>query len=365
MIKQFNRKLITEDGEEYYGYAFGGPAGKVTELVFNTSMTGYQEILTDPSYTGQTVVMTYPLIGNYGVNPQDNETITPTMGGMVVREYNDFPSNFRSTRTLSQMMAEYGIPGISGVDTRKITRSIRELGSRKALMTDVDTTLEEGLRQIAETGLVSHPVSLVSCKQPWNADIPNRSFRVAAIDCGMKRGIVRCLNEKGCSVTVFPWNASAEEVLRLHPDGVLFSNGPGNPEDVPETIRLVQQLRGKVPMFGICLGHQVISLAYGGKTYKMKFGHRGGNHPVRDLETGKIEITSQNHSYAVDAESLKNTSLTVTHINLLDSTVEGARCKEDRVFSVQYHPESAPGPQDSKGLFDRFLHLMKKGKEHA
>lgn len=367
MVYQEKRKLILEDGSEYCGFGFGAPVpeGHVCELVFNTSMAGYQEILSDPSYTGQAVVMTYPLIGNYGMAPEDYETDVPTIGALIVREYNDSPSNFRSSASLGQVMEKYGIPGLWGVDTRKITRSIRNFGSRKALLTRGDMPKDEALKILASKSLLRDAVSRVSTPFVREFPVEDCRFRVAAIDCGMKWGIVRSLNRRGCSVTAFPWNASAEEVLAMHPDGVLFSNGPGNPEDVPETIQLVQKLRGKLPIFGICLGHQVIALAYGAKTYKLKFGHRGGNHPVRDLETGKIEITSQNHSYAVNLDSLKDTSLTATHINLLDSTVEGAKCDADRVFSVQYHPESAPGPQDSGKLFDRFIAMMEEEKHHA
>lgn len=361
----YNRKLILEDGSEYYGYAFGDTASKVCEIVFNTSMVGYQEIISDPSYTYQAVVMTYPLIGNYGMADDDYETNIPTIGALIVREYNDFPSNFRSTATLSEVMQKYKVPGIYGVDTRKLTRSIRDYGSRKVLITDADMQLEEGLKLLAETKVPTDAVSKVSCQEVWYARVTNEKYHVVAIDCGMKLNIVRSLNKRGCKVTVVPWNTPASEIEKLCPDGVFLSNGPGDPTDVQPVIETVKALRGKHPIFGICLGHQMISLAYGATTYKLKFGHRGGNHPVRNLDTGKIEITSQNHSYAVDADSIANTDLTVTHINLLDNTVEGVRCDADKVFSVQYHPESAPGPQDSAYLFDQFLQWMKEEKQHA
>ncbi|MGM9646672.1 MAG: glutamine-hydrolyzing carbamoyl-phosphate synthase small subunit [Eubacteriales bacterium] len=362
----YNKKLILEDGSEYYGYAFGDPADRVCEIVFNTSMVGYQEILSDPSYTYQAVVMTYPLIGNYGMAEDDYETKTPTIGALIVREYNDEPSNFRSTRTLSQVMRQYGIPGIYGIDTRKLTRSIRDLGSRKVLLTAASTPKEEGLRILKENNVPTDAVPKVSCSKIWVSDKEDARYHVVAVDCGMKLNIVRSLNARGCRVTVVPWNTTAEKIMSLSPDGVFLSNGPGDPTDLPETIDTVRALIGKYPIFGICLGHQILSLAYGAKTYKLKFGHRGGNHPVRDLDTGKIEITSQNHSYAVDADSLAATRLVPTHINLLDNTVEGVKCEEDCAFSVQYHPESAPGPQDSTYLFDRFLGLMENravGKE--
>ena len=362
---EYNRKLILEDGQEYYGYGFGAQCDKVCEIVFNTSMVGYQEIISDPSYTYQAVVMTYPLIGNYGMADDDYETKTPTIGALVVREYNDEPSNFRCSKTLSQVMKEYNIPGIYGVDTRKINRSIRDLGSRKALITGIDTTKEWGLKMIEQTKIPTDAVMKVSCKEPWLSRTEHERFTVVAIDCGMKMNIVRSLNKRGCKVIIVPWNTSAQDIEKYKPDGVFISNGPGDPTDVPPVIETIRTLRGRHVIFGICLGHQIISLAYGAKTYKLKFGHRGGNHPVRNLETGKIEITSQNHSYAVDMESLKDTDLTATHINLLDNTIEGVECKADRVFSVQYHPESAPGPQDSAYLFDKFVQLMKEDKGNA
>ena len=365
MHLDYDRKLILKNGEEYYGFSFGDSTDRIVEIVFNTSMAGYQEILSDPSYTDQGVVMTYPLIGNYGMADDDYETQTPTIGAMIVREYNDFPSNFRSAATLDAVMKRYQIPGIHGVDTRRLTRTIRSGGSQQGLLTRADLPLEDGIRALAHAEIPQDAVSRVSCDTPWMSSCTEPRFHVVAIDCGMKQNIVRSLNARGCKVTVVPWNTSAVEIQRLCPDGIFLSNGPGNPTDVPEVIQAVKRLHGKYPIFGICLGHQIISLAYGAKTYKLKFGHRGGNHPVRNLETGKIEITSQNHSYAVDTDSLSGTKLTVTHLNLLDSTVEGVKCEEDRVFSVQYHPESAPGPQDSAYLFDRFISMMEKGKRHA
>lgn len=365
MVTKYNRKIILEDGSEYFGYAFGDNADKVCEIVFNTSMVGYQEILSDPSYTYQAVVMTYPLIGNYGMADDDYETGTPTIGGLIVREYNDQPSNFRSTATLSEVMKKYNIPGIYGIDTRELTRSIRDHGSRKVLITGMDTTCDEGMKILVDTTLPTDAVSKVSCPSIRYSQVSNAKYHVVAIDCGMKANIVRSLNARNCNVTIVPWNTNASLIERLCPDGIFISNGPGDPTDVPETISTIQTLCGKYPIFGICLGHQIISLAYGAKTYKLKFGHRGGNHPVRNLENGKIEITSQNHSYAVDTDSLANTKLAVTHVNLLDGTVEGVKCDADKVFSVQYHPESAPGPQDSAYLFDRFIELMKEEKENA
>ncbi len=360
-----DRKIVLADGSEYAGFGFGDRGDRVCEIVFNTSMAGYQEILSDPSYTGQLVVMTYPLMGNYGMAGEDYETKTPTIGGLAVRRYNDKPSNFRSEETLGGVMARYAIPGIEGIDTRKLTRSIRDHGSRKALITDADTPLEKALEILRATDVPRDVVRRVSCRAPWESPAENARYHVAAIDCGIKLNIIRSLNARGCDVTVLPYDATAEQVLALGPDGLFLSNGPGDPEDVPQVIELVRALGGRLPIFGICLGHQVISLAYGARTYKLKFGHRGGNHPVRELATGKIEITSQNHSYAVDEKSLAGTGLELTHVNILDGTVEGVKCARDRIFSVQYHPESAPGPQDSGHLFDRFTAMMEEEKAHA
>lgn len=358
-MKKLNKKIVLEDGEEYYGYKFGADKEAICEIVFNTSMVGYQEIVSDPSYTYQMVVMTYPLIGNYGITDEDYETKQPSIGCLVVREYNNKPSNFRYTKTLSEYLEENDVPGIYGIDTRKLTRSIREKGSRKAIITDINTTKEEALEKLKNYKIPKDAVSKVSCKKRWYSRTANYKYNVVAVDCGMKLNIVRNLNKRGCNVTIVPYNMSAEDIINLKPDGIFLSNGPGDPEDVTEVIELVKKLKGKYPIFGICLGHQLISLAYGAKTYKLKFGHRGGNHPVINLETDKIEITSQNHSYAVDEESLKKTKLVPTHKNVLDNTIEGVECKADKVFSVQYHPESAPGPQDSGYLFDKFIEMMK------
>ncbi len=362
-MRPYNKKIVLENGSEFYGWGFGADREAVNEIVFNTSMVGYQEIMSDPSYTDQMVCMTYPLIGNYGITDEDYETKVPTMGGMIVREYNDLPSNFRYTKTLSEVLDEYGIPGISGVDTRKITRIIRDEGSQKVLITDASTPREKAMEMLLAYEIPHDMVARVSCKKRWYSRTPNHKYDVVAIDCGIKLNIVRKLNEKGCNVTVVPYNTSAEEIMKMRPDGLFLSNGPGNPEDVTPVINVVKELKGKLPIFGICLGHQMISLALGAKTFKMKFGHRGGNHPVMNLETGKIEITSQNHSYAVDCDSLKGTELKLTHKNLLDNTAEGVESPENRLFSVQYHPESAPGPQDSEYLFDKFIALMKKEAE--
>lgn len=360
MAEKIRKKLVLEDGAEYYGYGFGFDCERVCEIVFNTSVVGYQEIISDPSYTYQAVVMTYPLIGNYGIADEDYETKVPTIGGLIVREYNDLPSNFRYTKTLSEVMEEYKIPGISGLDTRKLARSVRDLGSRRGIITNADTTVEQALEKIKSTPVPHDAVSRVSCKKRWYSRTANARYNVVAIDCGIKLNIIRSLNARGCNVTVMPYNTTADEVIKCRPDGIFLSNGPGDPEDVTPVIELVKSVKGKYPIFGICLGHQIISLAQGAETYKLKFGHRGGNHPVKNLDTGRIEITSQNHSYAVREESLSGTGLTVTHLNILDGTVEGVKDEKNKIFSVQYHPESAPGPQDSAYLFDRFIALMEE-----
>ena len=361
-MKPFNKKIVLESGREFPGYGFGADREAVNEIVFNTSMVGYQEILSDPSYTDQMVVMTYPLIGNYGITDEDYETKFPTLGGLVVREYNDIPSNFRYTKTLGEVCEEYGIPGIWGVDTRMLTRIIRDEGSQRVIITDIDVPTEEALRRLKETPVRRDAVARVSCRKRWFSRTPHHRFDVVAVDCGIKHNIIRKLNEKGCNVTVVPYDITEEEILAFRPDGLFLSNGPGDPADVTPVIEMVRKIRGKLPIFGICLGYQMISLAYGAKTFKMKFGHRGGNHPVKCLETGKVEITSQNHSYAVDTESLKGTRLQLTHVNLLDNTAEGVECREDKIFCVQYHPESAPGPQDSAYLFDKFIKMMEENK---
>ena len=334
MRKELDRKIVLEDGSEYLGWGFGD-----TEV---------------------TRVMTYPIIGNYGIADEDFESRTPTIGALVVRNYNDNPSNFRYTKTLSEILEESHIPGIAGIDTRKLARSIRDKGSRRVVITAATTTKEEALALLAVTPVPHNAVAQVSCRKKWYSRTSNHKFNVVAVDCGIKLNIIRSLNQRGCNVTVVPYNTSAEEIRRMDPDGIFLSNGPGDPQDVKPVIQLVKELRGEYPIFGICLGHQMICLACGAKTYKLKFGHRGGNHPVKNLKTGRLEITSQNHSYAVDEKTLAGTGLTVTHVNLLDGTVEGVESVEDRIFSVQYHPESAPGPQDSTYLFDQFLDMMKE-----
>ena len=364
-MSHFTRKLILEDGSVYPGFAFGSPTDRVCEVVFNTSMTGYQEIISDPSYTDQMIVMTYPMIGNYGITDEDFESGAIHAGGLIVRDYNNSPSNFRYTQTLSELLTEHDVPGICGIDTRALTRRIRDKGACRALLTSYDTSVEDGLAAIAAAPSPRDAVSRVTSRKIRYSRTANPRFNVVAVDCGIKTNIIRCLNAVGCNVTVVPYDITAEQVLALNPDGVFLSNGPGNPEDAGPVIELVRRIRGRLPLFGICLGHQIIALALGGRTYKLKFGHHGGNHPVKNRLTGRIEMTSQNHNYAVDEASLAQTPLKVTHLNLLDNTVEGASCPEEHIFSVQYHPESAPGPQDSRYLFDQFTAMMQEVKDHA
>jgi carbamoyl-phosphate synthase small subunit len=304
------------------------------------------------------VCMTYPLIGNYGLADEDYESRTPRMGGFIVREYNDSLANFRAAKTLSEEMEENGIPGIEGVDTRRITRMIRSQGAMRAILCDAAHADDVALKRLAAVPVPHRQVQSVSCKKRWYARAAGARYNVAAIDCGIKLGIVRSLVERRCNVSVLPYNTPWDEVLALAPDGLLLSNGPGNPEDAAEVVELAGRLVGRLPIFGICLGHQVLALASGAGTYKLKFGHRGGNHPVKHLPTGRVEVTSQNHSYAVDEATLAGTGLRVTHLNLLDHTVEGMENPSLDVFSVQYHPESNPGPQDARGLFGQFVEMM-------
>ena len=358
-----NRKLVLENGRVFHGTGFGSSEKRIAEIVFNTSMVGYQEILSDPSYCDQIVVMTYPLIGNYGLADEDYESKSVYMSGFVVREYNDLPSNFRYTRTLSDVMEEHQAAGISGIDTRELVRIIRDYGSMKAMIVDESESDEDCLKELQAYSYPHDQVSKVSSKKVWYSRTPDPKFNVVAIDCGCKLNIIRKLNQNKCNVVVVPYNTPSSEILKYKPDGLFLSNGPGDPFDCKEVIQTIKDLKGKLPILGICLGHQMIALAYGAKTYKMKFGHRGANHPVKDLETGKIEITSQNHSFAVDKSTLDGTGLVLTHVNILDNEAEGIADYSNYVIGVQYHPESAAGPEDSSYIFNRFVDNMKKFKE--
>ena len=357
------RKLVLENGMYFTGEGFGSSDKKIAEIVFNTSMVGYQEILSDPSYCDQIVVMTYPLIGNYGLTSEDYESKGIYMSGFVVHEYNDLPSNFRYTETLSDKMKEAHAAGISGIDTRQLTRIIRDNGSMKCMIVDESYPLDKCLEELAFYNYPHDQVKRVSTKKVWYSRCPNPNFNVVAIDCGCKLNIIRMLNFYKCNVVVVPYNTSVEEILKYKPDGLFISNGPGDPSDNLEVIKTIKTLKGKLPMLGICLGHQMIGLAYNAKTYKMKFGHRGANHPVKNLLNGRIEITSQNHSYAIDSASLKGTGLKLTHINLLDNETEGVIDSKNKIIAVQYHPESAAGPEDSRYIFENFLENMRLSKE--
>lgn len=361
MLKK--RYLVLEDGSYYEGYPLGSDQLTVGEIVFNTAMTGYQETISDPSYTGQIITFTYPLIGNYGINRDDFESLVPTLNGVVVKEASDHPSNFRKQKTLHDVLVEYDIPGISGVDTRSITRKIRNFGVLKAAYTDNKTEIESLVEQLKTTELPKNEVTEVSTKTPYVST--GYDLSVVLVDFGKKQNIVRELNLRGCNVTVVPYDTSAEAIMRMTPDGVMLSNGPGDPEEVKIAVEMIKGILGHVPFFGICLGHQLFALSQGATSFKMKFGHRGANHPVKDLKTGKIAITSQNHGYAIDKDSLIDSDLEITHIAINDGTVEGLKHKSLPAFSVQYHPEACPGPSDSNYLFDEFIDMMNgfKAKE--
>ncbi|MBQ2818450.1 MAG: glutamine-hydrolyzing carbamoyl-phosphate synthase small subunit [Clostridia bacterium] len=365
MAKQFDRKIVLENGAEFYGWGFGSMKESIAEAVFNTSMVGYQEIVSDPSYTGQMVVMTYPIIGNYGMTDEDFESRTPTMGGLIVRDYNNSPSNFRYTKTLAEILEDYDIPAIYGVDTRMIVNILRSEGTQKIMITSPETTREEAIAKMNAYELPHDLISKVSTKKKWYARTASYKYNVVAVDCGVRLSTIRTLNACGCNVTVVPYNTSAEEILKLKPDGVLISNGPGGPFDIPEVVDTVKALIGITPIFGMCIGHQLVAQAYGAKVTKMKVGHRGANHPIRNLLTGKVEIAGQNHSYVVEKESLSATKLELTHENILDGTVEGTRCVQDKVITVQFHPDSVSGTAGATYLFDEFIAMMKEAQNNA
>lgn len=354
------KKLILESGEIFHGKGFGADQDIEGEVVFNTGMTGYQELISDSSYCGQIVCMTYPLIGNYGINRDDYESIEPAIKGLIVKEVCDFPSNFRTQMDLDEFFQKRNLSGISGIDTRRLTRVLRNSGVVKGKIVSEDADENLVIEDLKASVLPTDQVAQVSTKTSYAN--PGRGLKVVLVDYGSKLGILRELAQRDCDVIVVSQDTTAEEILLINPDGVMLSNGPGDPEDVKGATEMIQDLLGKIPIFGICLGHQLIGLACGAKTFKLKFGHRGGNHPVLDLKKNKVAITSQNHGYAVDQKSLLNTDLEETHIALNDRTNEGLKHKIHPCFSVQYHPEASPGPEDANYLFDEFTEMMEEFK---
>lgn len=358
MMKQPNKKLVLESGEEFVGYGFGADCPSVCDIVFNTSVVGYQEIISDPSYTDQIVVMTYPVIGNYGVADEDFETRIPSIGGLVVREHCETPSNFRSTKSIAELIEELSIPGIYGIDTRMLTRILRRKGCCRAAIVDASVSNEEALKLIADTPRKSDAVRKVSCRKRWYSRTPNHRFDVVVVDCGVKHNIIRQLNRCGCNVVIVPFDTPYEDIMAFNPSGVLISSGPGSPMDVPQVVDLICELRGKLPVFGIGLGYLLTVLAYGGVCCEEPCGNRRSNHPVKNLSNNHIEMAALSHRYSVDVASLKSLPLEATHIDMLDGKVVGVESSAERVFAVQHHPEGAPGPNDSTYLFDKFIKLM-------
>ncbi|MFX3636288.1 MAG: carbamoyl phosphate synthase small subunit [Candidatus Pristimantibacillus sp.] len=353
-------RLLLEDGTLFTGLSFGADAQMMGEVVFNTGITGYQEVLSDPSYCGQIVTMTYPLIGNYGISRDDFESIRPFIHGFVVRRHESVPSNWRAQYSLGQLLKEYNIPGISEIDTRMLTRILRQHGTMKGLITTGNERIEELQERLGTSQLMIDQVARTSTKQLFSS--PGNGERIVLVDFGAKSGILRELTKRGCDVVVVPHDTTAEEIRKLAPDGIQLSNGPGDPKDVPHAVTMIKELLGEYPIFGICLGHQLFALACGADTTRLKFGHRGGNHPVKELATNKCYVTSQNHGYTVLDDSIKNTDLSVTHINNNDQTIEGLKHNTYPAFTVQYHPEAAPGPFDSSYLFDEFLEMIRTHK---
>ena len=367
VAKQSLRKealLALEDGLTFRGHSVGAEGEAYGEVVFNTSMTGYQEILTDPSYKGQMVCMTYPLIGNYGVNREDAESTRPFVEGFIVKELSRIYSNWRANEDLGTYLKKNHIVGIEGIDTRKLTKHLREEGAKKGVISTVDLDEKSLVKKAqASPGLLGRDlIKEVMCQKTydWNQD---GKFHVVAIDSGIKLNILRNLALRNCRVTVVPATATANEILSYKPDGLFLSNGPGDPEALPYIVDTVKGLLDKLPVFGICLGHQILGQAFGGKTFKLKFGHHGGNQPVKDLQSGCVHITAQNHGFAVDVGSITDKNVVMTHVNLNDNTCEGMEHKKLPVFSVQYHPEAAPGPHDATHHFDKFIEMLKKHKK--
>lgn len=350
------KKLVLANGAVFSGTGFGADTDTVGEIVFNTSMVGYQEIISDPAYTGQIVVMTYPLIGQYGITDEDFESKNAGIAGLVAKDYCDTPSNFRYTKTLSEQLEERNIPGLSGPDTRMLTKIIRDCGCMTAAIVDESVSTEDALKMIAETRADDRPVQSVSCTKRRFSRTPQHSFDVVVVDCGLKHSVIKELNRRGCNVTVVPFNMSAEDILAFNPDGVMICGGPGDPAKLPEIAEVVRALRGKLPIGGISLGHNVIAIAYGASTFKLKAGHHGGR-PVRETASGKIITCEHNHNYAVLEESIKGTGLEITYTDMTDGTIEGLCNKADKVTTLQFYPEGAPGPKESH-FFEDFIKAM-------
>lgn len=358
-MKRPEKKLVLENGMEFYGIGFGADCRAVSEIVFNTAVVGYQEIISDPSYAEQIVVMTYPLIGNYGITDEDFESHNPALKGLVVRECCDTPSNFRFTKTLEEELDEHGVPCLSGIDTRMLTKVIRELGRPKGAIVEADMPLQEALDMIASYPKARDLVARVSCRKRWLSRTPNHLYNVVIVDCGIKTSIIRVLNKRRCNVTIVPFSASAEAILAFNPDGIIFSNGPGAVEDAPSVSELFNSLKGKRPILGIGLGHEIIGAAYGAKLVSMGCGVHG-DHPVRDLASGRIGIAVMNQSYRID--SVEGTALKPTHIAIPEGYVVGFENKEDKIMAVQFQIESAPGPQDFVPLTDKFIEMMEENR---
>lgn len=351
-------QLILENGDVYIGDSFGADLSNIYslgEIVFNTSMTGYQEILSDPSYCDQMVVLTYPLIGNYGVNKDDFESLKPALKALIVREVCETPSNFRSEESLGNLLKKFNIPGISGIDTRALTKTIRNSGAMKAVFAPLDYP-KHNLDIILKSQMPRDQIKRVSVSTPIH--FPGEGKRIVLLDYGYKKNILKSLLKRNCDVVIVPFDTSYETISSYSPDGIMLSNGPGDPKDVPETLPVIKQLQEKYPLFAICMGHQLLALANGAETFKLKFGHRGANHPVKDLESNKVHMTSQNHGYAVDPDSVLKTNLEISQVAVNDRSVEGLRHKTLKAFSVQYHPEACPGPEDTAYLFDQFLSMV-------
>ena len=370
-IEKMEGLIYLEDGTVFKGKGFGFKGTAVGELVFNTSMTGYQEILTDPSYKGQIITMTYPLIGNYGISEHDNESEGIHAFGLVIKDLCDAPSNSNCIMTLDQWLADQEIPGVYGVDTRQITKKIRKNGTVKCLISTEGISISEAREKCMAGTLRGDWMKEVSVKEKTllgsTAETDDKPYKVAVLDYGVKRHILKYLRERNCDLTVYPYGTAAEDILADSPDGIFLTNGPGDPEEAVEEIEEIRKLisRSEIPMFGICMGHQLLALALGGRTYKLKYGHRGGNHGVYDKDTKRSCITSQNHGYAVKHESIILKGMEVTHLNLNDGTVEGMEHRDLPIFSVQFHPEASPGPNDSGYLFDKFIGMMKEDSNNA